>query len=447
MAYSSRHGNRPFELASKSGHIHIIKDATVQAFLQKHDIPRESDDIELNADRFYTPDLEREDAVEFLIAVDGGDTTVAVRAKFPSSNLTFFQFGASLIRIEDLNHLRQLPFIDPAAMAKLKELQRIKFTLPTKNIGLLKPSGERATLRYSVRMAVYEFFKDQQYLDTLRWFLFAEYTRGEGRRDRWILASHPEDPDIKNIELRPSDLSHRFTFPHPAGDIALTDVFRLHETVDEELGAGGAVGYLRNLIEHFIIINTLRGLYERQREALRGVLFIKDGPLGFFGQTANLHAPMRQLLEHLAQQHDVYLVGVEKSGPFVEHAEEIKAKIPPGQAYLLDNRYIYTFVKPGSPDTSPAYGRSSYYGGKLIYRSTDERTYILTVPTLNSDTVLDPRPQDFLALDTILKYVDRLKSDMYDNSLIPIALANKLISLSDHPSSVLLEKFARRWVG
>jgi len=40
--------------------------------------------------------------------------------------------------------------------------------------------------------------------------------------------------------------------------------------------------------------------------------------------------------------------------------------------------------------------------------------------------------------------IDKLKCDMYENSLLPVALANKLVSLSNHPSSVLLEKFARQ---
>ena len=31
---------------------------------------------------------------------------------------------------------------------------------------------------------------------------------------------------------------------------------------------------------------------------------------------------------------------------------------------------------------------------------------------------------------------------MYDDAVVPIALANKLISLANHPSKVLLEKFA-----
>jgi hypothetical protein len=35
---------------------------------------------------------------------------------------------------------------------------------------------------------------------------------------------------------------------------------------------------------------------------------------------------------------------------------------------------------------------------------------------------------------------------MYDNAIVPVALANKLISLSVHPSSTILEKFAKALV-
>lgn len=36
---------------------------------------------------------------------------------------------------------------------------------------------------------------------------------------------------------------------------------------------------------------------------------------------------------------------------------------------------------------------------------------------------------------------------MYDNSLFPVALVNKLVSLANHPSSVILEKFAKKNIG
>lgn len=152
---------------------------------------------------------------------------------------------------------------------------------------------------------------------------------------------------------------------------------------------------------------------------------------------------MRELLNHLNSELNVYLAGIEKSGPFVEHALEIKDKIKAGQVYLLSNKHIYKYVKPGDPNNPDAYGRSSYYSSKVIFKSRDERLYVVTIPTETSEVVLNPKKSDFKNIDIAMKYIERLKSDMYDNSLLPIALANKLVSLSDHPSSVLLEKFAK----
>lgn len=447
MAYNQS-GNRPFELASKSNHIHIIKDPEVQAFLNNHELPKEGEEIVLDSNYIVDINYENPDSVEYIIAVDGGDTTVPVKSKFPSSTLTFFQFGANLLTISDLKALKEEAFIAPESIAKLKELQRIKFTLPTKNIGLIKKDGKRATLTYSVRKALFDFFKEpvkgESYLPTLKWFLFEEY-KSKPRLVR-ELASHPENSSTKRVQFERDKINSDFIQKHTDGDLFITDIFRLHEVVDEDLGAGGIVGYLRNLIEHFILIDTIRGVYKRKKHSLNEVIFIKDGPLGFFGQTANMHEPMRELINHLQGELKLYFVGIEKSGPFVEHAQEIKDKILPGQAYLLSNSHIYKYIKPGASDNPEAYGRTSYYSSKIIFKSRDERIYVVTVPTHNPDVVLDPKKDDFKNLDTILKYIEELKSDMYDNSLLPIALANKLVSLSDHPSSVLLEKFAKRLI-
>lgn len=443
MAYNQT-GNRPFELASKSNHIHIIKDPDVQAFLKSHELPKEGEEITLNSDYLVDINYQISDSIEYIIAVDGGDTTVPVKSKFPSSTLTFFQFGANLLTISDLKALKEEPFIAPQSIAKLKELQRIKFTLPTKNIGLINEDGSRATLAYSVRKALYDFFKKHDYLSTLKWFLFEEY-KSQPRQTR-ELASHPENSSSKKIQFERDKIDRNYLLKHSDGDLFLTDIFRLHEVVDEDLGAGGIVGYLRNLIEHFILIDTIRGIYKRKKNSLNEVLFIKDGPLGFFGQTANMHEPMRELVNHLQDELKMYLVGIEKSGPFVEHASEIKDKILPGQAYLLYNRHIYKYIKPGTTDNPEAYGRTSYYSSKIIFKSRDGRIYVVTIPTHDPEIVLDPKKENFRNLDTILKYIEELKSDMYDNSLLPIALANKLVSLSDHPSSVLLEKFAKHLI-
>ena len=442
MSYSKT-GNRPFEFASKSNHTYIIKDPEVLEFLKQHELPKaRGDEISLFNEYLFDIDFNIDDSLEFIIAVDGGNTTVPVRSKFPSSTITFFQFGANLITITDLKDLKQQAFISPESISKLKDLQRIKFTLPTKNIGLIDEKGKRTSLIYSVRKAIYDFFKKHDYLSTLKWFLFEEY-KSTPKSDR-ILASHPLNSQIKNILFERTKITSEYILPHSDGNLFLTDIFRLHEIIDEELGAGGIVGYLQNLIEHFILIDTIKGIYKRKKNSLNEVFFIKDGPLGFFGQTANMHEPMRELINYLQTELNIYIAGIEKSGPFVEHAQEIKDKLKNGQVYLLSNKHIYKYIKPGNPVSQPPYGSTSYYGSKIIFKSRNERIYIVTLPTNSENVVLNPKKSDFKNIDTIMKYIEILKSDMYDNSLLPIALVNKLVSLSDHPSSVLLEKFAKR---
>ena len=55
----------------------------------------------------------------------------------------------------------------------------------------------------------------------------------------------------------------------------------------------------------------------------------------------------------------------------------------------------------------------------------------------------EPRARDIPHLEVILTLIGELRCSMYDNSLIPIALANKLVSLSDFPSQRILTTFAR----
>ena len=137
MAYSE--GKRPFEAASKSNHIHIIKDKAVQDFLYNHELPRDSEAIETSSEYYIDIDFELADSIKWIAAVDGGNTTVPVKSKFPSSTLTFFQFGANALSIDDLNSLKEEPYISPENISKLKELHRRKLVIPTKNFKCFIP--------------------------------------------------------------------------------------------------------------------------------------------------------------------------------------------------------------------------------------------------------------------------------------------------------------------
>ena len=441
MAYSSKYGKRPDELASMSSHSNIINDKDVRDFLANCEYPKSKEEITLNPALIIKVEYPNENPVKHIIAVDAGYSTVPVKKTFPSSLITFFQFGTILLNTKDLDNLSTQAFISRESMTKIKDLERDKLVLPTKNVAYNKS----ITLIESVRKSIYGYFKlkndGSTLLDTLFWFLFEMY---DTPIDIYQLANCPHCNET-NISLSRTEFNDEFiqSCKHCKREILITDVFRFHEIVDNELGAGGILGYLTNLIEHFNIIHQIKNLKKSKPIFFDSFLFIKDGPLAFFGQTANMHKPMRKLCNYLFEKHNLFIAGLEKSGAFVEHADEIKNLLKPGQALLLDNKHIYSYILPGDPDNPEPYARTSYYSSKIIFRSHDDRMHVITIPVENENIVLNPQKSDFKNLDAILWNIEKLRCDMYDNAIIPVALVNKLISLSNHPSSVILEKFVK----
>ena len=451
MGITSR-SHKPNEWAAKINHTHLINDPFIQDFIKGCRLPKEVSDIEEGDQKLYEIlNTDINNPIQHILAVDGGYTIVEVKKGFPSSQFAFFQFGAVLFQVEDLEGLSEKPFIFPEDMQKLHNLQRFKLAIPIKNI----VSKSQSSLKNSIRKAIYDFFMQQRdsstFMETLKWFIFEEYKSNP--RESYGLAT---DPNSENSEVKPTlvrnNINPNYTFDSPTGQIYLTDVFRLHEVVDEEHGAGGLLGYLTRLIEQLILVHFIRFIFKYQASLLNEFLFITDGPLSFSGQTANMHKPMRAFCNHFHKNNNLYLVGIEKSGPFVEHAQEIcsppegRPMLPNGGFLLLSNDYIYKYIVPGD-SLRMHYGSTSYYGGKVIFYSHDGQILVLTVPVSDKDIIKTPNKSDYPNLEEIMINIQKLKCDMYDDSIIPIALANKLVSLANHPSQVLLEKFAKRTIG
>jgi NurA domain-containing protein len=443
MGYAARYGKRPFEFASKSAHGHVIKDAAVQEFLKHCELPKASTAVSI-PDYLCMPITPSEhDPIRHIIAIDGGFNEVAVRSEFPSATICFFQFGALIFDVADLDSLTIQPFIDPDDIQKLKRIQRIKLTLPVRNV---ITEGDK-TLIDSVRRTVYKFFMEDvdegRLIETLKWLIFEEF---DARLDSWTLASCPVCAEPK-VQLYKKALSKEFTFKCTSckSNIYITDVFRLHEAIDNELGAGGILSYVVTAIEQIILAHLVRTILSTKPGLLNEVLFVKDGPLAFFGQTANMHKPFRALVNFLHTHHNFFLAGLEKSGAFVEHAHEISTLLLPGTALLLDDDYIYKYIIPGTADASSPYGRTTYYGNKVIFKSGTQHIHVATLPT--REALSKPAFTDFPNISVVLGNIAKLRCDMYDDSLVPVALVNKLVSLANHPSSRILQKFAKQSVG
>lgn len=452
MAYGSVHGRKPLERASKISHANIIANATVAQFLGRCAVPKPAESTVVKQLLQDVPPVSNQPILA-VVAVDGSMREVPVRDEFPSAAITFFTFGPLLFKLEALRQLDDQPFIAPEDLARLKNIQRYSLVLPTRNISL-----EGLTLRDSVRRALHDFFiarhSDEEPLyKTLQWILFRGWQTGGDKQ--WSVPRCPNyDCDERDVVFQPRS---GFEQPCPSCGKAvyLVDACRLHERVDEEQGATGITSYVLTLLEQIVLVHVIRAIWEMKPSLLREVLFIKDGPLACFGQTAPLSKPLREMAAFLGDQPNpadsssrlcfLNLAGLEKSGPFVEHAILVDDHLRPGSVLPMTNDYIYRYVVPGNPASSDPYGFNTYWGSKLIFKARDNNVYVASVPTAQG---FKPSPQygDYLNLTEVLSVLSELRCSMYDNALIPVALANRLVSLSEVPSSRILETFAREIV-
>jgi hypothetical protein len=449
------------ERASKISHANIIGSPEVQTLLSECTIPQAADTGTIRELLVQVPDPANQ-PIKAVIAVDGSFREAVVRDEFPSATLTFYAFGPLYFRLEDLRKLDREAFIAPEDLATLKKIQRYPLAVPTRNI-----SRRGLGLQDSIRLTLHEFLSKRHHNDTplgvtLRWLIFRQWA-GDRSRSRTLehcpnlgctrekIVLEPDTPDVFDCEVC-------------GKPIYLADVLRLHELVDDEQGASRISSYLLSVLETLALVHLIRALWEMKPLLLREVLFIKDGPLALFGQVFTLVEPLKDLANFLGSYPDpanpartlplLNVVGLEKTGSFVEHAAHIEKSLDEAQADArkkgveagvllpLSNEYIYKYVIPGNSDNTIPYGKNTYWGGKMIFKAKDGSTYVATVPTLGGHKS-NPEFKDFINLTEVLAAVSELRCSMYDNALIPVALANRLVSLSEVPSSRILETFAR----
>ena len=365
---------------------------------------------------------------------------------FPGAMVTFFQFGALHFSLDALFNIAKSRHPNPEDMQRLKAIERIKFVLPTFNT----KRKDCASLGDSVRVTLQEFLNNEtlgeetELLDTLAWFIFRKYKAGttpENER-RYHLNSLPGVGTGLCVDLSEAGMTADYKFKpndlYP--EILLVDVFRLHEVIEAKNDANGICGYVAGVVEHLILLHIIRSMM-RFQGCLNRALLLLDRPTGFFGNTSRLVEPMLDLVNWLFEKEGIFLAGLEKSGAFVNHAHLIKDIMPPSSFIILDNDYIYRHISPLQENSHRPYASTSYYGHKIIFKTRHHNMYVVSIPV--SKLQISPTVNDIPNLYEILTHIEQLKCDMYENALLPITLANRLVSLSNIPSSKILAKFAR----
>ncbi|MFJ8949161.1 hypothetical protein ACIRO1_03570 [Streptomyces sp. NPDC102381] len=386
-----------------------------------------------------------------VIAIDGSQMAVPVRDGLPSVRYGYAQAAAAYLDLDTLDAQRRERFVDPVALHAAVNTALVSLDLPTAGAY----TREGISIQQSWREAVDRLFAakrievnrlDQSLLDLL--------FRLHGTPAQ-PATSVPVNCPRQGCNSRRLRVGRRGgTCPDCRTRLYPTDVLRLHDEVLEEGSNQAALGRLMQTVELLVLIGLSTLLWDQARaDLLPSTLFILDGPLAMYGPSAKLRARALeyfQAMTHTAPHGGPYLCGIEKSGAMADYARALARHdvLSPGDLLTVDDKVISVVTQADNPR---AYGAETYWGRKFIYRSLDGRVVVLTVPPPRGAPYDDhggqPEPSAYPTLPAVLDVIDRTGSSMFQDGLIPVALAHGAAAYPIGVGTDVLRLVARRKLG
>lgn len=392
----------------------------------------------------------------FILAIDGSYAEVDVKNGYPGAKVGYCTAASVLLDLHLIGGLDAERPVDPVEFRKTEQAASVDAALPGSNVVTRRQNSARS----SFREELYDLFTDIVVDEDDRTNLLSTYEA--------MLALKP----TANLQSCPYKESHDCTAEFVASPgcttcptckrpIYSTDALRIHERF-RDIGTNGEVfGLVMQVIERLLVVHFLHCLERRDLLGrLTSLAFFIDGPLAVFGPPAWLSAAISKELKRLNQKvqasagQDLLILGIEKTGGFVQHFDEIDQTEKPGQQLfsarqymLLTDKYIKERIL--NSDSHKRYGEDTYFGRKCFYKTQSGARIVVSIPflsdaqdTLDSDDV-SLYPQ-FPAVCTLL---DRVVSSRYANAVSPLIAANAQAAIPLHLGSKVLTQLAKALLG
>lgn len=439
-----------YEKAKRLGHKPIVENDLVQEELQDFDT-KETDPEEVPLDEYSVSVNELDnvgDQPDWLISIDGSDQEVATNDDYPSNRIGFVQIAAVLTDLKLVDKQENQRFVNPARVEDIDRSALQDIVLPSSNYTV----GESDSVEESWRRKVYEAFRNreiqgQKLLDI--YLKIIEYNeRSVGSRT--VDVYRCPNPDCPESGSKPyphihSHADHLGQCDECGTVVFPTDALRTHERVKANQSNETAIGDIMSIVEHLTLCVYMSYLAENSPNRLSRTGFIMDGPLAIFDTPAWLHEPILGTIEDIytQQREQGYspplVCGIEKTGSFKDHAENIEEKLDPNTILGMDNEYIYDHILSGT--TELEYGGKTYYGQKFVYKSRSGRIFVLTIPKLPEGPKHEPT--SYPIMRRTLETINSVETALYDDATIPITLAHQRASIPLETGSKVLELFSK----
>ena len=380
----------------------------------------------------------RQNDVSRIVAVDGSTVTKAVQNGFPMAEAALFNAAVIVIKVDELGQFGRENIPTPSELRNLERVETMSAVLPGQNVvGLSREQdAPKKFFRQTVRQEL-NFKLDDDHESLLETFHAIAADA--------ITDSATFQCPIEDCAQGPAGKVPRRTTDGPCvcnrqAPLYSTDSLRMHERFHDHGTCEQAFTAFRMVTEHLLMMNIIR--YFRQKLPARcfdQTAFVIDGPLAIFGMPAwledHLQSEVSRIHEELTQagRPGLLLIGIEKTGQFTDHLEELDWRETEGQRQRLANatalvpttEYVYKHIAP-SPNSTKAYGQAVHYGRKIMYKSNSGQHAVLMTPIVNSagDEPNSTSPEAFPRLGDALDIIDDLYSHLYSDGFIPLIRAN-----------------------
>ncbi|MEX2375058.1 MAG: DNA double-strand break repair nuclease NurA [Dehalococcoidia bacterium] len=389
---------------------------------------------------------------DFVVAIDGSNAEVDVVNGYPGAKVGYCTVASVLLNLKKVNELDEARPVNPADFRETEEAATIDAALPGSNV----VTRDHVSARDSFRESLFEIFHDEIVDEDDHTRLLQTYEELLAKKPTVRPQSCPYDYDGCDEHFNVGAGISSCTCAKQRA-IYSTDALRIYERFREVGSNGESLGEVMQVWERVLFVHLLR-CFERRGwlSQMNRLAFILDGPLALFGHPAWLSAAISAELKRInavvrkESGKDLLLIGIEKSGAFVDHFDEVdrteepgEVRFPPRSCFLPDDRYIKQRIIYSTSDKR--YGLDTYFGRKLFYKTASGARIVATIPFLTEEqdtldaTDIGAYPQ----IPTTGALLDKLVSSRFPNAVSPIIAAHAQAAIPLHLGAKVLQQLAR----
>ena len=446
------------EIASKGGHSDFVRNPDVQNFLAACEYMKPPSDEEakaLAATFTDAPNGSSPALPTFVVASDASKSDAPINDKLPSTQLGFIKVSHVLVSLDKYAELidPKTRFVDPFKAAGLhRNAKAITYVLPGSNI---KYQGA-LTVKDGFRKALYDQFSANRRDENNR-LVLTETLLLLNNNSIQIKICPGCGAKIENLSFSLTQMTN--ACPKCSSTVFVTDWLRLHEGITDFGDNTNAMTRMMNAVEHLLLAAFLLEILNNSPKALSKIAFVIDGPLALFGEPAKLHKRLMALIYEanaklLSLGEDpVLIIGLQKTGNVMDHARLIERFLPKGKGVfrIIDDLYRNTYIT-GSDSPSANFGNETYYGQDFLFKTERNRIFNFALPYPFPDkeageTAFAQQKIDLGRYGSLTQracdLIRHFELDLYDNAIVPVALAHRHASISLTPGGKVLDLLTR----